>query len=373
MNRYSKKYDASQARNIRVRHIPLFTRHNPEEHVTSDEREDTRLILLTSHLKPISIMFRQSSPSQLVVVFVAVATSLFFAGCCHAQQKTLGEIWDESPQKNMPLPPTTVPDEQRYHQHEHSKPVPSHAQKQQQQQQEHEERQYHNEYGGRNIPERNDRGRTIEEMQNHLDCDAIFDQGPRPVHTEDDWNLLRTRYENVVGLARSSLKHNMAVADGFRVAVKTTQAGDKGRGVFLQEAVPAGTLIWSTVKTARFDSGADYRRFLYSVPPDLACDVMQWAYVQSLPGGNKENPRQTEKLYVSVDLDEGSFINSAEDWLDHGDEISPNLGCHEQAAKKDPGGCKENYYALRDIEPGEELLLDYGSFAIQDGWRWFGL
>jgi len=76
---------------------------------------------------------------------------------------------------------------------------------------------------------------------------------------------------------------------------------------------------------------------------------------------------------VSVDLDAGSFINSHGDWLGVGEESPPNLGCHAEAANNEPGGCEHNYFALRDIDVGEELLLDYGEFAEETGWQWFGL
>ena len=83
-----------------------------------------------------------------------------------------------------------------------------------------------------------------------------------------------------------------------------------------------------------------------------------------------------EKPLISVDIDPGSFLNSFEDYS-HEDysygEWGPNIGCDPDAAKDEPGGCRQNYFALRDIDPDEELILDYGEFAIPDGWRLFGL
>jgi hypothetical protein len=156
---------------------------------------------------------------------------------------------------------------------------------------------------------------------------------------------------------------------GFAVSVEARQAGSKGRGVFVTETpVKKGQKVWSTLQTARFENGDDYRRFLRAIPNDLACDVLQWAYVQSV----KNIAEQTEKPYISADLDEGSFINSYEDWNDEGIVNTLNLGCDEEMAKNEPGGCQENYFALRDIAVGEELLLDYRQFAIYDGWEWFG-
>jgi len=33
----------------------------------------------------------------------------------------------------------------------------------------------------------------------------------------------------------------------------------------------------------------------------------------------------------------------------------------------------QNLFALRDIEAGEQLLVDYGEFAVPEGWEKFGL
>ena len=103
--------------------------------------------------------------------------------------------------------------------------------------------------------------------------------------------------------------------------------------------------------TARFDRGSDYRRFLALIRDDLACDVLQWAYVQSLDGEDAE----TTKAFVSVDLGEGSFINSFGSEYEEDDEMDgPNIGCDPEAAKSQKGGCKQTYFALRDIKAGEE-------------------
>ncbi len=73
---------------------------------------------------------------------------------------------------------------------------------------------------------------------------------------------------------------------------------------------------------------------------------------------------------MSVDLDEGCFCNDG-----GGEDEGPNMGCDEDAAEQYEisGGCKEHYFALRDIKAGEELLCSYGQFAISGGWKHFGL
>ena len=68
-----------------------------------------------------------------------------------------------------------------------------------------------------------------------------------------------------------------------------------------------------------------------------------------------------------MDLDEGCFCN------DGGGDDEANTGCDEEAARDVEGGCRENYFAMSDIQAGEELLCSYGQFAISGGWKRFGL
>lgn len=46
----------------------------------------------------------------------------------------------------------------------------------------------------------------------------------------------------------------------------------------------------------------------------------------------------------------------------------------KDAAKNYEGDCVENYFVLSDIiKIGDELICAYGSFAIANGWKEFGL
>ena len=68
-----------------------------------------------------------------------------------------------------------------------------------------------------------------------------------------------------------------------------------------------------------------------------------------------------------MDLDEGCFCN------DGGGDDEANTGCDEEAARDVEGGCRENYFAMSDIQAGEELLCSYSQFAVQGGSKGFGL
>ena len=194
---------------------------------------------------------------------------------------------------------------------------------------------------------------TVQDLWEHWDCDEIF-KHPRPIHTSETWAHTRKVYQAVVG--EYSTFQTDDDKDGFHVPILSKQSPGKGRGNYAGRNIEKGEIIWSGINTARFYWGDDYREFLNSIEPHIACDVLQWAYVQDMG----------DDVMVSVDLDAGSFCN------DGGDDEVPNKGCDEEAAKGYPGGCKTNYFALRDIEEGEELLCDYSSFAV-DSWSEFDL
>jgi hypothetical protein len=238
---------------------------------------------------------------------------------------------------------------------------------------------------------------TVSEMWTHaFQCDEVFRRGDRPIHGEATWAFLRGVYLGVSSHradgAATAAPASPPLGTGFRKAVSARQTPDgKGRGVFAAEPIRSGELVWSaTFATARFSTGPAYRQFLSLLPPDLACDVLQWAYVQEVtteaytnidpacsassaavgPSPNETQPAECGKreLRVSVDLDEGSYMNSEDD--------DPNVGCLVDDEERMTGkglSCQHHFFALRDIRVGEELLCSYGAFAWSDGWSEFGL
>lgn len=260
---------------------------------------------------------------------------------------------------------------------------------------------------------------TVDDMWDGLGCDTIFEQ-PRPLHGPHVWAYLRGAYVGVVGRNASTiLAHGgggggnnessssvLAGAaapslppwdgNGFLPQVVAQHSDGKGRGVFAAEPIARNTLVWTAdqAHTARFQSGQLYRQFLSSIPMDVACDVLQWAYVQDLGGGSPDETEPSTSRWISVDLNEGSYMNTVdrqddEDSDDDEDSTGnrPNVGCpasyFADQASKDKSlntsplwsswDCRIHYVALRDIRVGEELLVQYGDFAVSDGWADFGL
>lgn len=215
--------------------------------------------------------------------------------------------------------------------------------------------------GGIHIQELTDKTKhlTNNGLWEYLDCEKLF-RKDRPVHSQETWIAARQLYREIVGVEQSSIGTNqqdVMEPDGFSVKTKAMQAPPKGRGIFAAQDIPAGALIWSTKKTARYSDGDSYRKFNLSVERGFACDVLQWTYIQRMENG---------ELRISTDLDNGSFCNG-------GGSHHANMGCDKEVAKGYGGGCTDNYFALRDIKAGEELLCAYGSFAVSGGWKEFSL
>ena len=218
---------------------------------------------------------------------------------------------------------------------------------------------------------------TTDDFWQFLKCDAIF-ATTRPLHNESTWMLLRGAYQGIVGPLQSSIvlseSNGVSYESGFQVPYYTGFVpGGVGRGVFAGQPIPQNTWVWTASKnSARFHSGADFRQFLLSIPTHLACDVLIWSYCQYI------DDDQTE-LAIQCDLEDGSFVNTGDDTYgeDHdmydGELGRANIGCREEHYDLHEGSYMQNLYALRDIEAGEQILVDYQEFSVAEGWEEFGL
>lgn len=181
-----------------------------------------------------------------------------------------------------------------------------------------------------------------------FECEEVFSE-QRPIPDNATWMLLRGAYVATVGRQFSSIGYGTIGADGVLVRVKVDYVPGKGRGVFALEDMPEeGTHVWDALYTARFPSAIEYRRFLASIPEDLACDVLIWSYVE------RSNYKDPSSSRVSLDLDACSFMNNIMDNLE-----DQNLA--------------NNYRMTRHIWAGEELIVNYEEFVEEGGWEHFGL
>jgi len=189
-----------------------------------------------------------------------------------------------------------------------------------------------------------------------LQCEDVFEENDRPVHSEATWLFLRGAYVGIVDPSETSIHKNQLFHNAFQpglVEVKGTE--EKGRGVYALRTIKEGELVWNDVVTACFENGMDYRKYLASIPSDLACDVFEWAFADDDDG-------------ICIDLNDGAYINHSSLTESHQhkyitDNDTPNIGV----------GSNKELYATKDISPGEELLIDYMSFEDEDNWELYGL
>lgn len=211
-----------------------------------------------------------------------------------------------------------------------------------------------------------------------LDCDEVLADGKeRPIHEQWTWMLLRGVYQGIVGPNYSTIDADRILENGFQVPVTVQQIPGKGRGIVALEDIPEGTLVWKGRHTARFPSPVEFRRFLATLPNDLACDVMIWAYVED--HDDYEDTTTTEdhdydettitddnhhasipplfflgtRSVITVDLDEGALINTRDTTTEKNiDNLS--------------------YTSNRLIKAGEELIVDYSDFEKSGSWAAVG-
>jgi hypothetical protein len=211
------------------------------------------------------------------------------------------------------------------------------------------------------------------EMNHHLDCDEIIadrnEEGR--MHNDESWRSLQETYKQVIGLENATIP---AVFDrsvtGYQVPIYIDFAKEEeiGRGVFAKELIPRGTLVWQSTMTAKFENAQDYREFLSRLPPELACDVLSWAYTRKiLVSVNKSLKRVRQAPVICVDLDEGSYTNGGNT------DFQCSIGFADEVSAQRASGCDLAFYSNRDILAEEEMRLDYNSFAELGGWRRLGL
>eukprot|EP00531_Pseudo-nitzschia_arenysensis_P002277 CAMPEP_0116126388 /NCGR_PEP_ID=MMETSP0329-20121206/6307_1 /TAXON_ID=697910 /ORGANISM="Pseudo-nitzschia arenysensis, Strain B593" /LENGTH=309 /DNA_ID=CAMNT_0003620471 /DNA_START=32 /DNA_END=961 /DNA_ORIENTATION=- len=183
-----------------------------------------------------------------------------------------------------------------------------------------------------------------------LPTDCESSNYPRLIHGEETWKFLqKVFYER--GYARRSYHHKIlhrrdqawysGIDDNY-VEARNDEDG-RGRGLYAKTDIPKGTKLWFdsldwVANDGSWDSKEKMMDFLGHLPHDLQCDVTLWAYATTLRRKNRG-----DKQIVACNLDEASYFNHAE---------QPEM----------VNIISQSSSAMRDIEKGEELLMDYGSF-----------
>ena len=101
---------------------------------------------------------------------------------------------------------------------------------------------------------------------------------------------------------------------------------------------------------ARLVDLPSYQRFLRSVPVDLVCDIIQWAYVQEMGRWSEED------LLISVHLDDGSYCNRSYRGSSN-TRVDTEMGC-------DAKECRFYFFWLVALQCGRILFTITGPLRL---------
>ena len=128
--------------------------------------------------------------------------------------------------------------------------------------------------------------------------------------------------------------------------------GERGRGLFASRDIKKGELVHdgskSDIQFPSDDDGLAWRRLVFNLPRNKACDVIDWSWTAQTEKGGKY------KLFSAVDI--SVLCNGGND-----DTINVNPLSEFTS----------EMYATRDIKKGEELLMDYDTY--ESVWEDVGL
>ena len=226
---------------------------------------------------------------------------------------------------------------------------------------------------------------------NYDDNEMFKDTSFENIHNAETWQTFNKIYNEVIAATNSDDNKDLHQGStippkfdkhGFQFPIEIKFQPVIGRGVYATTDIPKDSLLYLSTNNAAFYNGQTFRNFLKALPTKLACDVQIWAFVRWVSLETNFNG----KHMICVDLDEGSFVNSADEnvamqynmALGNNDGklyIDMDTDTVENAEEQRElwYGCKMKFYASRDIVAGEEIRASYNDFVEMEGWAFLGL
>lgn len=192
------------------------------------------------------------------------------------------------------------------------------------------------------------------------------------MYNQSDWHGFQDTYRRVVGFEFSTIPAENG--SGFAIPYEIKTFPEKGRSVVATTQVEKGQKVWDASYSARFGREETFMEYLHALPFEAACDVIMWSYVLEADDCEDETYEDPSCYEVWCDLDEGSLMNTI---LEGEDEFLTIAACeHQSESMKNVTECKNDTtdthsYAVRDLEPGTEVIVDYDTFHVDDELDWF--
>ena len=215
---------------------------------------------------------------------------------------------------------------------------------------------------------------TYLDIRDHFDCGYRSGDNAKTLPTLEDWQLLQRTYTRFVDTSKQwddpipptlgySLQSGVPVPPPYYPKVSP----GKGRGLFASRDIQKGEVVHDgTLSDVVFPDATSWRRFVFSLPREMACDCTDWHWFSAF-SDEKDAP-----YYMLGGINISSLMNA---YAHEGGEseasalgISPNALPRTNTLGKSTSA---KFYAMRDIKRGEEILTDY--YVYETDWSLVGL
>ncbi len=204
----------------------------------------------------------------------------------------------------------------------------------------------------------------------HLKCESYANDIKKPLPTLAEWNHLRRKYKELVGVefGKNFDEDPVQPTEGYTLTTEKAgllrgsvpvpppyyaDRGERGRGLFAKRDIKKGELVHDgTDSDIVFPDALSWRQLIFSLEREMACSLVDWTWTQSTTKEEYENGEL--KLFTAPNI--SVLLNGSS-----GEEVNINPKT----------GYSSKYYALRDIKKGEELVTDYDVYATD--WKAVGL
>jgi hypothetical protein len=186
----------------------------------------------------------------------------------------------------------------------------------------------------------------IHRFRREFNCSGYLDDQTKPLPDMDYWQIMLDAYNREVD---GTYKFDDIVPPtrGYRLDENGPQpyyaklSPGKGRGVFASRDIEKGEIVHDGTKSdVVFPDATSFRRFMFALPREMACDTSEWIFTQRF---DKDGPtRILSSLNIAILMNEGN---------------------NETEVNVEPENDYSSVFrAMRDIKEGEEILMDYSDY-----------
>lgn len=196
---------------------------------------------------------------------------------------------------------------------------------------------------------------SYNDIRSHFHCSSRSMDNAKPLPSVEDWQLMRDTFAEVVDPSAKKQWDNDPVPPTLGYSLEKgipvpppyypKFSHGMGRGLFASRDIKKGELVHDgDVSDVVFPDAIAWRKFVFSLPRDFACDTTDWNWMQ------KHEEDGPYFMHASIDI--SMLMNSG--GLEFGDVARFNTMPESTTSGR--------FHALRDIEKGEEVLTDYDAY-----------